>query len=39
VAVLLLAAYDLLLFHATFIGNRVYDPVTTNLARAARLIP
>lgn len=39
VAVLVLAAYDLFLFDAIFIDNQVYDPVTANLARAARLIP
>lgn len=38
-AVLLLAAYDLSLFYALFIGGGVYDPVTATLAKAERLIP
>lgn len=38
-AVLLLAAYDLSLFHAIFIGGGVYDPVTATLAKAERMIP
>lgn len=38
-AVLLLAAYDLSLFYAIFIGGGVYDPVTATLAKAERLIP
>lgn len=38
-AVLLLAAYDLSLFYAIFIGGGVYDPVTAGLAKAERLIP
>lgn len=38
-AILLLAAYDLSLFHAIFIDAAVYDPVTATLAKAERLIP
>jgi 4-amino-4-deoxy-L-arabinose transferase-like glycosyltransferase len=38
-ATIVVALYDLVLFHAVFIRSGVYDPVTANLARAARLIP
>lgn len=39
VAGLLLAAYDLFLFHTIFVSGGVYDPVTATLAQAERLIP
>lgn len=39
IAVLLLAAYDLSLFHSVFISGGVYDPHTAALAKAERLIP
>ena len=39
IAVFLLAAYDLSLFHSVFISGGVYDPVTAALAKAERLIP
>ena len=39
VTTLLLAAYDLSMFYAIFIGGGVYDPLTATLAQAARLIP
>lgn len=39
IAVLLLAAYDLFLFHTIFVSGGVYDPVTATLAQAERLIP
>jgi hypothetical protein len=39
VTTLLLAAYDLSMFYAIFIGGGVYDPLTATLAQAERLIP
>ena len=38
-AILLLAAYDLSLFHVIFNGGGVYEPVTATLAKVERLIP